>query len=136
MEAAKLILRNEDVRTRALTILLELPLEPIFEVVIKPYKRDRSAEQNARLWALHNAAAKHTGDDANLLHMICCEMFLGKRTVERGGKAWDIVNTTTNYYDPETMTTRKLNVSEMKDFMERVERNYIMMGVPTGVSSE
>lgn len=142
MEATKFVLRNEEVRQRLLMTILELPLVggdgPLkpFQVVISQYKRDRSLEQNARAWALHNAAAKFLGDDADVLHHIACKQYLGVRVLERGGKVWEIVNTTTKYYDPETMTTRTLTVDEMGDFMTRLERTYITMGVPTGVSSE
>ena len=139
MEAAKFIIRNEDIRQRALMTLAELPAdpemgEPLFEVVMRPYKKDRTLEQNARVFALHNAAARHTGEDVDVLHHIACKSYLGVRVIERQGKVWEIVNTTTNYYDPETMTTRKLNVAEMGDFMTKLERTYISMGVPTGVS--
>ena len=140
MGAAKFIIRSEEVRQRVLMTILELPLVdgdgPIkpFQVVISQYKRDRSLEQNARVWALHNIAAKFLGDDADILHHIACKQYLGVRVVERGGKTWEMVNSTTNYYDPETMTTRKLTVEEMGDFMTRLERTYISMGVPTGTS--
>lgn len=140
MESAKFILRSEEIRQRALLTILELPMiegdGPYlpFEVVIRPHKRDRSLEQNARVWALHNAAAKHTGEDVDVLHHIACKSYLGVRVIERHCKVWEIVNTTTNYYDPETMTTRKLNVAEMGDFMTKLERTYIAMGVPKGVS--
>ena len=140
MEAAKFVIRNEDVRQRALMTILELPtvdgdgpMHP-FEVVIRPHKKDRTLEQNARVFALHNAAARHTGEDVDVLHHIACKTYLGVRVIERQGKQWEIINTTTNYYDPETMTTRKLNVAEMGDFMTKLERTYISMGVPTGVS--
>lgn len=145
MEAAKFVIRSEEIRQRALLTILELPTVDgdgpylPFEVVIRPHKRDRSLEQNARVWALHNAAAKHTGEDVDVLHHIACKSYLGVRVIERKGvdnfvNSWEIVNTTTNFYDPETMTTRKLNVAEMGDFMTKLERTYISMGVPTGVS--
>ena len=125
---------------RAMTIISQLPLVdgdgPLhpFEVVIRPHKKDRTLEQNARVFALHNAAAKFTGEDVDVLHHIACKTYLGVRYLNRQGKSWEIVNSTTNYYDPETMTTRKLNVAEMGDFMTKLERTYISMGVPTGVS--
>lgn len=129
----KFILKNEDIRQRAVSHLLDLTFDPPFEVVIRPYKKDRSLEQNARMWALHRAAAEHTGEDDYVLHAIACRMLLGVREVARHARVWEIPNSTTEYFDPEIMKTRKLSVQEMSDFMERLERLYVEQGVPTSL---
>ncbi len=54
----RLVIRNPELRARAIFALRELPLDPPSEVVVKPYKANRSLEQNALFHAICSDVAR------------------------------------------------------------------------------
>jgi hypothetical protein len=123
----RFILRDEEVKQRALLLLLDLPVgegEPLFEVVLRQYHKDRSLEQNARLWAMHQAASKETGTPAPELHMLMCSAFLGWKEYDGVGEKIRAPITTTS--GPEG---KKLTVKEMAKFISEVEEFYVSRGI-------
>lgn len=48
----RLVIRNPELRGKALVAIRDLPLDPPSEVVVKPYKANRSLEQNALFHAI------------------------------------------------------------------------------------
>jgi hypothetical protein len=48
----KIILTGEVQRGHAISIIRDLPLEPISEVVIREHKTTRNLEQNSKMWAM------------------------------------------------------------------------------------
>ena len=50
----KTILRGETQRHHAMTVLLELKIDPenLQEIIVQPYKRKRSEDQNKYMWEL------------------------------------------------------------------------------------
>jgi len=63
-----LVLQNEQIRKRALYILEHLALDTVHEVVIKPYKVDRSREQNNLYWKWIGIMAPEFGNTTEELH--------------------------------------------------------------------
>lgn len=57
----------------AFVLAQELPLE----VDCKPYKRSRSNDQNAMLWAMYKPLADHMGYDAGDMHEYFCGRMWG-----------------------------------------------------------
>ena len=51
---ASVIIKEEKHRKSALNYLLDIPLEPVHEVVIQPYEEKRNLDQNAKLWPMLN----------------------------------------------------------------------------------
>lgn len=80
------------------------------EVSFKPFKRDRSLEQNARYWSILNNAAAQIGVDSNSLHQEAKYTYLGYREIEIAGNPVIILNSTT-----------KLNTKQMTDYTDQVE---------------
>lgn len=124
----KFVIRDNVIRRYVVDFISELPLEPdIPEVVIRPYRKDRSLEQNDRLWALHTAAATEFGSDPETLHYFCCARFLGRHHIldPTSGEVALIPNTTTRFWDIDLNEHRRLTVSEFATFMTQVEELYI-----------
>ena len=107
------IISSHDIAARAAETILNLPDSPLHEVIVRPYKGKRSTDQNARLWALHQAAAHHTGYSAEEMHEFCKSRFLGAREVKVGDQAWTI-----------PMSSSKLDVARFTMFMDQVEAFY------------
>jgi len=59
----------------------ELP----FQVEVGEIREQRTLPQNARLWALHQLAAKETGYAPDELHELMLCKFFGTKEVELGG---------------------------------------------------
>lgn len=135
-KAIKFVLKSEDIMARAIEEIRLLPVtgKPYYEVIVREHKVDRSLDQNALLWSLHQAASESLGESPVVLHAYMCAQFLGTMTFEPFDLDDPIVvpNTTTHYWDPHTQKHRKLTVQEMADFITNVEAVYNQNGVPTG----
>lgn len=129
----KFVLRDSDVRERAMMAVLDAPIsDPPYEVVIREHKSDRSLEQNARLWAMHQAASVQLGEDVTVLHAYMCQRFLGGGMYKIRNETVLIANTTTHFYDADTGEFRKLTIKEMGAFMQQVEDMYRSLDVDVG----
>jgi len=70
----KIIISSEELRKRALVVIQALPLEPVLEVVIREYKKDRSSSQNALYWQWLTIIGNELGETKEELH----EQYKGK----------------------------------------------------------
>ena len=84
--------------------------EPI-EVVIKPYKRNRSQEQNRLYWKWVDIIGKELGYEKDEMHDILVFKFLGMVEKEIDGKKFE-----------QLAETKKLKVGEMSDYLNSIER--------------
>ena len=84
--------------------------EPI-EVVIKPYKRNRSQEQNRLYWKWVDIIGKELGYEKDEMHDILVFKFLGMVDKEIDGKKFE-----------QLAETKKLKVGEMSDYLNSIER--------------
>jgi len=123
---SKFILRNDTIKYRAFAALSELSTdgEP-WEVIIRPYHKNRSREQNDFLWAMHGAASEELGHSTDDLHQYCCRMFLGRREISVGGRIPIVVNNSTTHGP----NGGKLTVAEMTKFIMEVTNLYSSLGV-------
>jgi len=81
------------------------------KVSISEYKSKRSSEQNRRLWGLiYKDLGKHLGLDVDEVHQMCGYKFLRYQKAVNG-KTEEFIKSTT-----------KLNVSEMTEYQENIER--------------
>lgn len=110
------VLRNPAHRSVCIEQLCELDLSQPWEVTVKPYKKKRSVDQNARYWAILQAIAKQLPDETGKFysvetwHRYMKQTFLGVDTVVVDGDAKLIEK-----------PSRKLNVVEFNDYMTQVE---------------
>lgn len=62
------VVRDAALRRRVAQLIDGLDLGKPWSVDVKPYRKVRSLEQNARLWLLHTAAANFTGHTPEEMH--------------------------------------------------------------------
>lgn len=118
------ILRTADIRGRAVEAVANTKLEPLMEVLIRPYKKSRTIGMNAGYWGyILTPAAEQLGyESVELLHrLICCELY-GSHKAKFGSHEYDASNRTTTH--PETMTTQ-----EFSNHCERASALLIGQGV-------
>ena len=65
-----------ELRNRAVTIANSMPLDDIHEIIIRPWKRDRSAEQNSYYWKILTVIGNDLGNTKDEQHCIYKRMFL------------------------------------------------------------
>ena len=46
------IIRDERIRANAINLIRDLPVSPLYQVVISEVKSIRTLEQNAKMWAM------------------------------------------------------------------------------------
>ncbi len=108
---------DDRVRHNAMAAVQRLPLEPVHEVIIKPWRKKRSLAQNRLYWMwlrelrdhIEQATGQHYSDDD--LHDYFREKFLDRRVVELGGDVVQVRKSTT-----------RLTVAQFTEYLERIER--------------
>ena len=108
MEPKTWIIRNEQVLENCVGRLKELPFDTPWIVNAKPYKRNRTQEQNDLMWVLLTLIGQHTGHSKEEMYDIATEMFLTPRTTTHRGRVYH------------RYSTSRLKVAEMSDFIERL----------------
>ena len=107
----RLIIQNEGVLKRAASILqsLEGDFTELHEVIIRPYKSKRSDEQNRRLHKIIGMCAAESGETIDGM----------KKAFNRELLEPIAFKAKTN--EPIYQSTADMNVSELCDFMSKVE---------------
>ena len=105
----RIIIRDETLRAEAIKRIWQLDLARPQEVVIRPYRKNRSLEQNALLWSWYAVISEETGHTAEEIHEFCKAKFLQPHFVDIAGEVRETRRTTT-----------KLKVDEMSAFMDQV----------------
>lgn len=134
----KLIINSEQVRSRAVHIIQGLPLDVVHQVCIKPYKRDRSAEQNALMWKWLTIIGAELGNTKDEQHDIYKLMFLVPifiRDNQDYAEMWRTVSALGSY---EAMLKREIlkltsttqaNVKQMSEYLDDIQRNAAELGI-------
>lgn len=106
----KTILRGETQRGHAIEILQKLKLDPesLQEVIVQPYKRKRSEDQNKYMWVLNTAIGDHLGYFSKAMHLTLMEELLEP-----------VIHETPNGLREE-YTTKNLRVKEMSAYLEKI----------------
>ena len=119
MEAVRIILRGQAQKDHALKSLMNIEFNPdkLMELTIKPYKKNRSLEQNALYWKWMMICADELGYTKEGMH----------QTFMRELLAPIIIDTPSG--DVMEYSTRKLNVKEMSSYMEQVSFTAVAYGV-------
>ena len=60
-------IRTDRIKENAIQAIRELPIDPVYSVIIRPYKKNRTAAQNALMWMWHTAYVDHFGVDGGKL---------------------------------------------------------------------
>ena len=105
----KLIIRDDDIRQRALDFIAGLDLDTPWELTVKRHVKKRSLEQNNLYHQWVGVIAGETGHSHDEVHEWLKAEYLAPRMVEINGK--------TQQWRP---TTTKLTTKEMGEFMDQV----------------
>lgn len=88
------------------------------EIVIKPYRKNRSLEQNEYYWVVLTHISSETGHSKEDLHDMLRNKFLGMQTKS-------VCNEEIQYLP----STRKLKVGEMADYITQIEAWAALLGI-------
>jgi hypothetical protein len=80
------------------------------ELVVKPYRKRRTNQQNSRYWAILHVISERTGYTGQELHLLCKDMFLGRERYDVCGKVFEVPR-----------ETKHLNTVEFSEYCDRVE---------------
>ncbi|WP_340152033.1 hypothetical protein [uncultured Sneathiella sp.] len=106
----KTILRGETQRHHAMTVLLELKIDPenLQEIIVQPYKRKRSEDQNKYMWVLNTAIGDHLGYFKQAMHLELMKLLLPPIIHECPSGMH------------EEYTTKHLRIKEMSAYLEKI----------------
>ena len=113
----KIYIREERHRNHALDTIKALDIATVYEVTIKPYKRNRSLEQNSLMWKWYSIIADDLGYTTEEIH----EEFMRKLLIP--------ITMQTPSGLVEVYSTKKLKVKEMTAYLEGIERTATEMGI-------
>lgn len=96
----------------------QLDTQRPWEVILRPYRRLRTLNQNRRYWKLLQIASESTGNEAEDLHEFFKLKYLEPVTVSIGGQAKIVATSTT-----------RLNTQEFSEYVNRVESFLVGEGI-------
>lgn len=105
------ILRDNTIRQNAQRFIQALNLDSkVWQVEIKPYRKNRSKAQNRLYWKWLTLIGSELGYQRDEMHAIMADMFLEPITVQAMGKTICVAPSTT-----------KLNTKEFTQYLEQIE---------------
>jgi hypothetical protein len=110
MSQPTFIIRDPAIRERAVAFLNQLDLSKPWQLVVTPFKRNRSLQQNNLYWGWIGMIAQETGNGNEDIHEWLKRRFLAPSFVTVGNETQEIRRSTT-----------KLNTKEMSEYMAQVE---------------
>lgn len=139
-----LVIRSPEIANRACEILRRLPSsEHVFEVVIRPHKKDRSVAQNALLWSWNTIIAAELGETKEAVHernkerflvpiyerdnLEYAEMIEAVRRVYRSGAKHDALALKSHIVRMTSTTTA--TVAQFTEFLTEIERDAASLGI-------
>jgi len=116
----RIILREPRHRDYAQTFVGELRIVPDapLEVVIRPYKKNRSIEQNNTYWDWVATIGNDLGYPKDDMHEVLMRKFLKPHSIEIDGEVIEV------------FSTKRLNTKEMSAYMEHIMRFAAEMDIP------
>lgn len=108
--ATTIILRSETQRQFALSTIQKLNVDKLWEVVIRPYRKPRTLDQNALIHSWFTLIARETGNDMDDVKEALKAKFLPPRFVEIDGETIET-----------RRSTAKLDTKEMSEFCNRLQ---------------
>lgn len=113
------VLRSKEIKKNALQHVYALKggfindeVNPVWEVIIREHKTNRSLMQNSLSWVIYTALANHCGYTKDEMHDLMCFKFLPPRIIE-------VVDPLTGelFHKEELAKTSELGVKAFSDFI-------------------
>jgi len=137
------IIRSPEIKANANAFIQDIPLEPLHEIIIRPYKADRSALQNALMWKWYTVIGNEQGLSKEEVHIYYkgkflvhiyerddteyAAMILAVRKVHQSGMKSEAKRLENAIIDL-TSTTRA-NVSQMREYLTEIDRDAQAKGI-------
>jgi len=106
----RIIIREERQRLHAIDRIAALNIETVWDISIKPYKKNRSLEQNALMWKWNTIIGDHLGYTKDEMHEEFMRKFLPSVMID------------TMSGPVEVYSTKQLKVKEMAEYLNHIER--------------
>jgi hypothetical protein len=106
----RIIIREERQRLHAIDRIAALNIETVWDISIKPYKKNRSLEQNALMWKWNTIIGDHLGYTKDEMHEEFMRKFLPPVMID------------TMSGPVEVYSTKQLKVKEMAEYLNHIER--------------
>jgi len=106
----RIIIREERQRQHAIDRIHALNITTVWDISIKPYKKNRSLEQNALMWKLYDILGSELGYTPDEMHEALMRIGLMPKIV-------DTIDGPVEVY-----TTRKLTVKPMAEYLDSIYR--------------
>lgn len=138
------ILRSHAIVTELVTYILKIEMEPLKEVIIREYKKDRTVAMNALYWVWNTYISEKTGETKDEVHERHKKDYL-VRIYERDNPEYaEMIQTIRNLYkdghkkDAEYLhkqivkltSTTDANVSQFCEYLDDIEKGSIENKIP------
>ena len=132
---AKIIITSEQLRNRAVQVCGSVPLDTPHVVEIRPYKKNRSEQQNRYYWAIITIIAADLGLTKDEMHEEYKERFLLPIFVRDDAGYAAMVNAVT-VADPGLLrqvvaltSTAQCNVKQFTEYLDEIKHNAFSLGI-------
>ena len=139
----KIVISTPELKNRAIAIIEALPLEPISEIVIREYKKDRSYSQNRIYWQWLTVIANELGESKESLHerykdkylvniyerddQEYAEMIQSLRNIYTQGMKVEAVNLRKKIVALTSTTTA--TIPQMTEYLDCIDHNAAELGI-------
>ena len=106
----RIIIREERQRQHAIDRIQALNITTVWDISIKPYKKNRSLEQNALMWKLYDILGSELGYTPDEMHEALMRINLMPNIV-------DTIDGPVEVY-----STKKLKVKPMAEYLDSIYR--------------
>ena len=135
----KITITTDQHKARAKMIIDALPIEETHQVVIRPYKRNRSAEQNAYMWKLETIIGDELGLTKDAMHEVHKQEFLVPIFVRDDPGYADMYYSVDVTPEPHKTalkrwvinktSTTQANVAQMSEFIDSIKQQASELGI-------
>jgi len=139
-----IIIRDDATKKRALSVISGLALDPISEMVIKPYKVDLSAQQRKQYFIWCGYIGDDLGNTKQEQHLILKQKFLVPILEREDEEYAAMINSIRDVYRQDmaeglsfmsqvvkltSITDKRVNMQVMREYMTDVDRWAAEMGI-------
>jgi len=143
MENRKIRITDQQRMDNAISTIALIPLDGSKEVVIRDYKKTRSASQQALQWMWNTDIAEATGETKEEVHERCKKIWLKPILIRDDHEFAELISMLRDLYKSgdkkkashlanfviKESSTTKLNVSQMSEYLTCVERFHSSQGI-------
>jgi len=140
-----IIIRDEQLRKRALTIIDRIPLDAVHEVIVKPHRTSRSSQQNSLYWMWNALIGDELGYTKDEMHDLNRKQFGLSIAAEKDDwikSEWERIDLIADKlqrhnelmaFVVHVVHTPSFDIEEMRYYLNDIDQFAISMGIPLPV---